>query len=352
MKNNSIIYINGRFLTQRLSGVQRYAMEVVKQLDQLCEKDEFVILVPQKSSIQKLDLRNINIVEIGKFTGHLWEQVSLPLYILRKNRKAKLLNLCNIAPILKPSYVVIHDIAFKTHPEHLDKKFALWYRIITKFNIKRYKHIFTVSNFSKEEILNSYKINPNKVSVTYNSAEHLKNIDEDQEIIKKFNLDGKDFYFSLGSRSPHKNHKYIVECAKANPDITFVISGDYNTNIFSTNNKDEQMLNNTIYTGFLNDKEMVALYKNCKGFIFPSLYEGFGIPPLEAITLGCNIIILSDIPVFHEVYKDYVMYIDVTKDEYKWFDKVKSITENDRNRLLKSYTWNNTSKIILDTIRS
>ena len=85
-------------------------------------------------------------------------------------------------------------------------------------NIKRYKHIFTVSNFSKKEIMNNYKISDNEITVTYNSAEHLKEIKEDKEIINRLGLNGKEFCFSLGSKSPHKNHQFIIECAKRNPD--------------------------------------------------------------------------------------------------------------------------------------
>ena len=344
-KKRKIIYINGRFLTQKITGVQRYAIEVVKQLDKIESNYDFVILAPKEGIIQNLELKNIKIINIGKFTSHLWEQISLPFYIFIHDRKSKLLNMCNLAPMLYPGYTVIHDIAFKTHPEHLDKKFSLWYRLVTRINIKRYKHIFTVSNFSKNEIVKNYNVNSNKITVTYNSAEHLKEIQPDERIIKRLKLEDKEFCFSLGSKSPHKNYQFIIECAKKNPEMLFVVSGNENNRIFKDKNN-EKDVKNLIYTGYLNDGELVTLYKNCKAFIFPSLYEGFGIPPLEAIECGCKNLILSDIKVLKEIYGNNAVYID-TKNYIKLPEK---LIEADIDELLKKYSWKKTATLIINVL--
>ena len=221
-----MIYINGRFLTQKITGVQRYAVEVTKQIDKKAKQNEVEILCP-KNIINDLKLKNINVKKIGLLKGQLWEQISLPLYLFI-HKRGKLLNLCNLAPVLYPGNVVLHDIGFKTHGEHLSKKFSTWYKFVTRLNIKRYKHIFTVSEFSKKEIIDNYKVKPEKITVTYNSAEHLKDIKPDEEILKKLNLEGKDYNFSLGSKSPHKNHKFIEELAIKNPSQIFVVTGNTN----------------------------------------------------------------------------------------------------------------------------
>ncbi len=336
------IYINGRFLTQKITGVQRYAIEVVKQLDKE-ENINFVILCPNEKLENKLELENIKIKNIGKLKGQAWEQISLPLYIIKSGKK-KLLNLCNLAPILYPGYITIHDIGFKTHGEHLDWKFREWYKIVTKLNIKRYKHIFTVSNFSKNEIVENYKIKPEKITVTYNSAEHLKNVKPDQSILKKLNLEGQEFYFSLGSKSPHKNHKYIEELAKNNTDKIFVVTGN-NNKIFKEDS--ENNIANMIYTGYLTDEEIVMLYKTCEAFIFPSLYEGFGIPPLEAMTVGCKNIVVSNIPVLKEIYVDSVNYVDIKNSN---FIKILEIEKKDVNKTIEKYIWKNTSELLKNEI--
>lgn len=337
------IYINGRFLTQKITGVQRYAIEVVKQLDKE-QNINFVMLCPDEKIENKLELKNIKIEKIGKLKGQAWEQISLPLYIIKNGRK-KLLSLCNLAPILYPGYITIHDIGFKTHGEHLNWKFKNWYKIVTKLNIKRYKHIFTVSNFSKNEIIENYNIKPEKITVTYNSAEHLKNVKPNGDILKKLNLEGKEFYFSLGSKSPHKNHKYIEKLAKNNQDKIFLVTGD-NNKIFKEDSKDN--IENIIYTGYLTDEEIVMLYKTCKAFIFPSLYEGFGIPPLEAMTVGSKNIIVSDIPVLREIYGNSVNYINTNSNEYKQiFQAPNKQQETYENR----YSWKDVKNKILKHLK-
>lgn len=334
------VYINGRFLTQKITGVQRYAIEVVKQLDKE-ENINFIILCPKQEIENNIELKNIEIRKIGKLKGQIWEQISLPLYILKNGRK-KLLSLCNLAPIIYPGYVTIHDIGFKTHGEHLEWKFRTWYKFVTKLNIKRYKHIFTVSEFSKKEIIKNYKINENKITVTYNSAEHLNGIKPNEEILKKYDLKENEFYFSLGSRSPHKNHKYIEQLAKNNPNLKFVVTGNNNSKVFKDNN--EETISNMIYTGYLDDKELAGLYKNCKAFIFPSLYEGFGIPPLEAMTMECKNIYVSDIEVFKEIYKDNVNYINVIEPKY---NEIFENTINNTKNVSEDFKWDDVEKKIL-----
>ena len=343
MKNKKdIVYINGRFLTQKVTGVQRYAIEVVKQLDKSEYGAKIQLLCPKGAS-ENIKLKNIKVIEIGKLKGQLWEQISLPLYILKHGR-GKLLSLGNLAPIIYPGYVTIHDIGFKTHGEHLSKKFSTWYKIVTKLNIKRYKHIFTVSNFSKNEIIENYNVNESKITVTYNSAEHLQNIIPDETILKKLNIENKKFYFSLGSKSPHKNHKYIEELAKKNSNKIFVVTGN-NNKIFKDSSEED--ISNMIYTGYLKDEEIAALYKNCEAFIFPSLYEGFGIPPLEAMTMGCKKVFVSNIEVLKEIYGDSVSYLEVIKPKYNEIENLNGVSNIE---ILDRYKWTNVAEKIIKII--
>ncbi len=91
---------------------------------------------------------------------------------------------------------------------------------------------------------------------------------------------------------------------------------------------------------------MVALYKECKAFIFPSIYEGFGIPPLEAMECGCDNIILSNIPVFKEIYSDYATYINLSNPNYD-LNKLCYRRKNQYDKLLKKYTWTNVANTII-----
>ncbi len=343
------IYLNGKFLTQKITGVQRYAREVIKTIDNMNLKDEIILLIPQ-NAINDMELKNIKTKKIGKLRGRLWEQISLPIFV-KKQKSKTLLNLCNIAPVLLPGYITLHDISFKTNSQHLNWKFVTYYKIITRLNIKRYKHIFTVSEFSKSEIINNYHIDENKVTVAYNSAEHINSVVADYEIIKKLELENKEFLFSLGSKSPHKNFKFVEKCAKNNPDLLFVVSGDNNSKIFNDEEENNE-IKNIIYTGRLDDGEIKALYARCKAFMFPSKYEGFGIPPLEAIECGCRNIIVSDIPVLHEIYSENVKYLNLNDEENeskKIKDKINEKIIVDES-IIKKYTWENTAETIINNV--
>ena len=127
--------------------------------------------------------------------------------------------------------------------------------------------------------------------------------------------------------------------------MLFVVSGNENNRIFKDKNN-EKDVKNLIYTGYLNDGELVTLYKNCKAFIFPSLYEGFGIPPLEAIECGCKNLILSDIEVLKEIYGNNAVYID-TKNYIKLPEK---LIEADIDELLEKSSWKKTATLIINVL--
>lgn len=127
----NIIYINARFLTQAVTGVQRYAIELVKSIDSLIDRGElntselkFILLSPS-GRIHSLNLKHIKILEVGSLRGHLWEQLELPFYA----RKGLLMNLCNTAPILKRNQIItIHDAAVYAVPQTYSFAFRAWYK--------------------------------------------------------------------------------------------------------------------------------------------------------------------------------------------------------------------------------
>ena len=141
------LYINGRFLTQRITGVQRYAIEIVKHMDDLVdEKDEVTILVPPEQQVNFLNLKKIKQKTIGKYKDHLWIQISLPRYV--KKHGGELLTFSGTAPVFLPGFWTVHDITFIRHPESFDWKFRAVYMTALKLGLKRCKKIFTVSEFS------------------------------------------------------------------------------------------------------------------------------------------------------------------------------------------------------------
>ncbi len=334
------IYINGKFLCQKVTGVQRVGIEIVKQFDSINTNDiKFCIITPSKEYlVTNLKLNNIQQIELKGKPNYYWEQIKLANYC-KKNKPDDLLNFCNIAPILYPGSCFIHDLAWIDTPNSYSWKFRFVYNFIINHNIHKYKHIFTVSNVMKDNISKRYGIN--NVDVIYNSAEHMIGIHEEKPKVEL----PDEFYFSLGSANPNKNFKAIVELAKKNLDDKFVISGNKHKS-FSDINFDG--VKNVIFTGYLNDNEICYLYKHCKAFLFPSIYEGFGIPPLEAMICGCKNVICNDIPVLHELYDGYVDFIN--------FDKIDKIDINDKNddidysKLYSKFNWNKSALKVLEVL--
>ena len=154
MHNN--IYINARFLTQKLSGVQRYAFEISKELSLFNNKYNFILLIPSESSINVEYDFSFNIKKIGSNKGHLWEQLDLPRYLIKRN-KPLLINLTNSAPVFyKNKISTIHDLSIFENSEWFSCKYRFFYKLLIPKIIKTSKKILTDSYFSQKEILNKF----------------------------------------------------------------------------------------------------------------------------------------------------------------------------------------------------
>lgn len=349
------IYINGRFLTQNITGVQRYAIEIIKALDKylsdnnLSNKYKFEIICP-KNIKQKLNLKNIEIKKIGSLKGHLWEQIELPLYVKNKF----LFNFCNCAPLVKKNQMVtIHDTAVCDVPNAYSKSFRIWYKFMYKVLTSRLKKIFTVSEFSKKRLNKYFDIPLELVEVTYNGIDHMKNIKPDEKIFSKFDIEKNNYVLAVSSLNPSKNFKLILETAKILPEINFVIAGGTNSNVFKE--QGFEITSNVKFIGYVNDEELVALYKYASCFVYPSIYEGFGIPPLEAMYFNCPVIV-SDIVVFHEIIENHALYCDINNENIlskqikKIYNSNKLKKENNRKYVVDKFSWQISVKKILNNI--
>ena len=337
------IIINGKFLSQRVTGVQRYAREVLRQLS--LNKDlETIVAVPQGCEKEFSDYPNAKFVTVGKHQGYYWEQFEFAKFC-KKNKDIPVLNMCNISPFkIKNSFVVLHDTTFKDKNNYTSKLWSLRYRIIVRSYIYKVKRVFTISDFTVSQIKNHYKKLKNTPIKTFNGYEHFNRV----EISKVDNIPD-NFYFSVGSVNPNKNFKYVLCLAKNNPDKNFIISGKINSDFDEFIKKEN--INNIRFTGYLTDGELKYLYSKCEAFILPSFYEGFGIPPIEALAAGCRKLILSDIDVFHELYGDLVNYCNHF-DYEKTINlaNLKSISEEETKQLLNKYSWENVANTIFNEI--
>lgn len=337
------IIINGRFLNKQITGVQRFAREIVGELDSLASPGVFEIAV-EKGTQNLPNYHNIKIIEIGRLHGNLWEQISLPNYV--KKEKASCLSLCNSSPLRCSDYITIFDMKIKAHPNFFSKKFRIWYNYLFLKSIKRAKLIFTDSEFAKSEIVKYYPdCSINKIVVTYCGWQHMDRVPFCETVLEKYTLTKGSFYYAMGSFDPNKNFVWIAAQAKKNPNSIFAIAGSINRKVFSNKIKYE-FPDNLKILGYVSDSEAKTLMRDCKAFLFPSIYEGFGIPPLEAVASGCKSIIVSDLSVMHELFLDSANYIQAEKtlDDYNRTDNFATI--------LSRFSWRESAKKMLDALQS
>lgn len=163
-----MLIINSRFLTQQITGVQRFAIEISLRLKDMLKDN--VLFVAPNNIVQFEIAKQLNVKIIGKHTGHLWEQWDLPKW-LKHNGSPLLLNLCNLAPLrYKNKISTIHDVSFVRFPQTYSRKFLLLYQFIIPKIILSSKLILTVSQFSKDEIVDVYKTDDKKIVVVYNAV--------------------------------------------------------------------------------------------------------------------------------------------------------------------------------------
>lgn len=330
---------NGYLFSQRQTGVMRFAREILIRMDEICSKDDYVLVVPEyATNVPKLN--NIEIVKFGNTKGNFWEQIDFVKYL--KKNKLQSVNFNNTMPIFRPGIITIHDIAYKIHPEFADSLHGrisnLYHRLIFSIVSKSKVPIITVTNFSKYQLIDEYKINPNRITVIGNGWQHFQSVMTDDSILTEKGLVSKSYYFSLGSLSKMKNTKWIIEVAKKNPNEIFVLAGARPNN--STFNS--EIPPNVMMVGFVTDEQIKSLINHCKAFVYPSIFDGFGIPPLEALSLGATVI-CSDAACLTEVYRNSVHYIDPYNTDID-LDMLLSERVDEASAVLDRYSWDESSK--------
>ena len=305
----SRIYINGRFLTQDTTGVQRFAREIVRAVDTLASGDgsggkrSLVLLTPPGTSPPP-GLRAIESRSVGRLHGQAWEQLELP----RHTRDGVSLNLCNTAPLAGHATVVaIHDAGVFAVPQAYSRPFRTWYRLLHPQLGRRALRMVTVSEFSRAELSRYLGIPGDRLTVIPNGGEHILREPADTGILSRLGLSGR-YVLAVSSHSAHKNFAGVQAAVKhmRSRDFTLVFAGGTNSRIF---NAAGGAAGESMVTGRVTDAELRALYENAECFVYPSFYEGFGLPPLEAMTCGCPVVV-SRAASLPEVCGEAAVYCD------------------------------------------
>ncbi len=276
--------INGRFLSQSITGVQRYAREITAEIDRISGVSATIHL-PANANVQKLSRTNIKSQKFG--SGHIWEQAILPF-----TAREPLLNLCNLAPILRKKQIVcIHDANVFNAPESYSRSFRMAYHFLLPQIAKRSKCITTVSNASAADISKHLPINQKDITVLPNGHEHIFDWDARRSTIFKQHPLTRPYVLLLGSRAAHKNMQLIFNLADELDKLGLDIRVTGNAfGIFASQKNRQPLSPNIIELGFVNDDDLAALLMNALCLVFPSFTEGFGLPLVEAMGLKCPVI--------------------------------------------------------------
>ncbi len=335
------IYINGKFLTLDQTGVQAYALGIISAMQK--QNIPFEVLVPKSVALSDIFVFK----RIGLFSnGTLWEQVSLPFFI-GKQKEALLINLCNSAPLLCDRQIVtIHDLAFEQkNKQWFSFLFKTWYRFLIPRLCKSAKYVFTVSDFSKNELKSYYRIKDDKIAIIPNG------LNSDMPVGKR--LIKENYVLMLGGNNPRKNAGFVInnirEIEKLGLKLVVVHTPD---TVFERTVKKKHP--SIIYMDYVSQEAYYSLIKNSHALIYPSFYEGFGIPILESLCLKTPVV-CSDLAVFRNAFGNLPSYFK-NNNPVDFSEALKHVGETeiadaDVEKLRQKYSFDESVSLILNILK-
>ncbi len=276
------IAVNGRFLRLPLSGVHRYAREVWSRLP----KDQARVIEPR--------------VPLSGLEALVWEQTALPF---RVKGSEILLSLTNLGPLaLRRQILVVHDVAVIDHPEWFPDGPRRAFEILQPLLARRVEACVTDSEFSRSRIVERFGLTPESViciypgcSTAFMSAPTKQN--------------KEPFVLAYGIDDPRKNLDRLLDAWT----VVRRIMPDYTLRLFGRNQRWEsgshRIADGVEHLGYVSDDVLPDLFRRASLLIYPSLYEGFGLPIIDALISGTPVV-ASDIEVFRELFEGLVTFVD------------------------------------------
>ena len=302
------IYLNGRFIGWKVTGVGRAARELTPRLLALLSDDgrfRGEILAPGNRPATTLAAiqprRNQSLAG-----GVLWEQMVLPF----RSRDGYLVSFSNTAPlVLRRQLVVVHDASVFAVPGNYSFAFRTWYQVALKVLLRRAGTVVTDSAFSRDELSRHCGVPAGRISVIHCGCDHLDGVAPDTAVLDRARLSRDGYVLAVGTPSRAKNLGVLFEAMARLPrgGLKLALAGEMEPRVFNANRIDLPPW--AIVLGAVSDGELKALYENALCFAFPSRYEGFGLPPLEAMRCGCPTVV-SSAASLPEVCGDAALYAD------------------------------------------
>ncbi len=346
-------------------------IDMVNNYELFTDIDDTEILMDIKKKLRIENKSNFKIIFLKCLNKFIWNAWTLPRY-LRQN-PVDVYHTQYITPFFIPKktkiVTTIHDISFNFYPQFIKLTDLFFLKTLIPRSLKRADKIIAVSEFTKNEIIKFYKINPEKIEVAHNATGNnfLKNIYAAEElnlVKKKYNLPEK-FILYIGAMQPRKNLPFLIEAyAKVKNKlggIKLVIAGKKSHNYDKEIDKvvaENNLENDVLFPGYIDETDKIILFNLSHFFVFPSLYEGFGIPILEAMSQKTPVL-ASDILSLREIGGEAVSYFnprDLASLEDALYNI--SINQNSREELAESglercrfFSWEKTARKMLEVYK-
>lgn len=292
------IALDGMPLASQLTGVGHYTRELARNLAVVAPSDSFTFIEP-RGVLKKR-----------------WWSLGLPLHLLRNS--FDLFHGTNYEIPLwsrRPTVVTIHDLSLLLHAEVHEQRLVQRARWRLPLMAKAASRIITPSNSVKTEVCEAFEVDPDKVAVTPEAPRPAFRRREDPDLLRRLGID-RDFILFVGTIEPRKNLRRLVDAfdqllrtTSLSPKLVIAGGQGWLMDDFATSIKQKGLADRVCLPGYLEDEDLCTLYSSCAAFVYPSLYEGFGLPPLEAMACGAPVI-TSRIPSLMETVGSAARLVD------------------------------------------
>ena len=355
------LVFNGRFLCQPQTGVQRYAKETLLAIDAVLGElaaagrlPAFEVTLAVPAGAQALPLDHIRTVRLETGgDGHLWEQTVLAWYA----RDAFLVGFSYSGPVLKRQQMItVHDATVAVVPQCFSRKYRWFHNALLRMLRNRVASTMTVSAFSRDEIAQHFGI-VRQVTVGREGWEHAVARTDDQTILDRHGLEAGNYLLLVGSLKANKNVGIVPRALDLLPAFPYpvAVAGATDRRVFDY---DEALPDSMRLLGFVDDAELGVLYRHAAWFLLPSLYEGFGLPAIEAMGNGCPVIAAhaASLP---EVCGDAALYFDphdpasLARVLQRLIDEpgLRAAQVERHPERLDRYRWRRNAEILLDEVQ-
>ncbi len=333
------------------AGIGRYSYELSLELYNLL-KDDIKIIIREEDLKDYKEVKRDSLIILKGIKNskdrNLCEQLYIPKMVSKEFKDYIVHYPDSMAPLLLNSnkiVITVHDLAFKSLQNVFTKKTVLWKNFMLKKSLNKSREIIAITGFTRDEINRYYKNIDNKINIVYNGFNKLSDSPIDERNLSEdiLSMTKDPYILTVSTISPRKNIDTLIKALGELKEGRLIVCGSKGWLYDDIYNlvKSMNLSHRVIFTGKVNDDELKHLYKNSKLFVYPSIYEGFGLPPLEAMSYNVKVI-LSDAPCLYEVVGDSSTYFkskdykDLAKAMKEFLNKDEKYDYSD---VLNKYSW-------------